>query len=94
MQIVEYANFIARLEYYASNIISQQLGSGENYEVLKKSYIIAIVDYDMLKYDEEYIHRTVEVIDNHREDVFSDYVTKIIVELPKFRKKKLILTMF
>ena len=88
MQIVEYANFIARLEYYASNIISQQLGSGEDYEEIKKSYIIAIVDYDMLKYDEEYIHRTVEVIENHREDVFSDYITKIIVELPKFRRKK------
>ena len=87
MQIRDLYNIEKRTTFYAGKKISEQLG-GENryYKDLKNVIIIAILNYSFIPY-EDYVNKTVRVLENHKEYKINNEVAYYYIELDKFRKK-------
>ena len=86
MQLNDYKNIEERTTFYASKKISEQKEIGKWYKGLKKVVIIALLDYDILPY-EEYVNKTVRVLEKHREHKINNFVEYYYIELKKFMKQ-------
>ena len=87
LQIKNKHNIEERTTFYSSKVVSRNLQRGKDYKEIKQVIMINILDYEMLGFD-EYISKTVIVLDKHREYEVLKGIKWYFIELPKFRKIK------
>lgn len=85
MQLRDNKNIEDRTTFYASKMITEQLGPKAKYQEMKKVIIISILDYTFIDLP-EYVTKTVRVAEKHREYEINNNVGYIYIELEKFRK--------
>ena len=87
MQVDDRHNIIARTVFYAAKQMTRLTSKGEEYENIKKIIMINILNYELFPF-ENYITKTVTVMDHHREYVVIDGIEWYFIELPKFRRSR------
>jgi predicted transposase/invertase (TIGR01784 family) len=85
MQVDDRHNIIARTTFYAAKQLTRLTAKGSEYKDIKKIVMINILNYELFPF-EEYISKTVNVLEKHREYVVVDGIEWYFIELPKFRK--------
>ncbi len=88
IQLKDYDNMIQRATFYSTRMISSQLLKGDDYKLIKPVIVVAILNFDVFKFD-EYITKSALVPENHREYTIDTLQTYYYIELPKFRKSKI-----
>ena len=73
---------------YAGKVIARENYLGIHYEKMKKVIMINILGYNMFDGIEDYISKTVIVLDKHRNYEVMDDLQWYFIELPKFRNQK------
>ena len=86
IQLRNFNNIEERTTFYASKKITEQLGSGTNYENLKPVIIIAILDYTFINLP-DYFTETVRVSTTNKDYEINNNVKYYYIELNKFRKQ-------
>ena len=86
IQLRNFNNIEQRTTFYASKKITEQLGTGNNYENLKPVIIIAILDYSFINLP-DYFTETIRVSSNHRDYELNNNVKYYYIELNKFRNQ-------
>ena len=87
LQMDDFKNMEIRTSFYASKIMAREVRRGTDYENIEKIIMISILGYNMFhEYKDEYIHKTVIVLDKHRNHQVIDSIEWWFIELPKFRK--------
>ena len=88
MQRAKQNYFKDRSIFYATFPVQQQAQSGSWNFCLKAVYMVGILDFvfDEDKADNEVVHHEVKLVDRSTGAVFSDKLTFIYIELPKFTK--------
>lgn len=87
MQICNHHNIENRSAFYSAKVLARETERGTDYRNIKKIYMINILDYEMLDFD-EYISESVIVLDDHRDFELIKELKWYFIELPKFRKKR------
>jgi len=87
MQIRNKHNITNRTTMYGAKVLSREVKRGTDYRDIKQIIMINILDYNILEY-EEYISKTVTVLEKHREHEIIDGIKYYFIELPKYRKQK------
>ena len=87
MQVKNEAQFIERIIYYNSRLLTSQLKQGETYSDLKKTITIAITDFKLFPDEKDYhnIYRMLNV-KSHKE--LSGVVEYHFLELLKYKESK------
>jgi predicted transposase/invertase (TIGR01784 family) len=87
MQVRNEAQFIERMIYYNSRLLTSRLKQGETYSDLKKTITIAITDFKLFPNEKDYhnIYRLLNV-KSHKE--LSGVVEYHFLELPKYKESK------
>ena len=90
MQKTRQAHYKDRSLYYATYPIQEQAITGENWNFkLNAVYSISILDFLLPeKNNSQKYYRKVKLIDTDTKDVFSNKLTFVYVELPKFKKEQ------
>lgn len=90
MQKTRQAHYKDRSLYYATYPIQEQAITGENWNFkLNSVYSISILDFLLPeKNNSQKYYRKVKLIDTDTKDVFSNKLTFVYVELPKFKKEQ------
>lgn len=86
IQVNNYGNYKERTIYYWSKIYSEQLGSSEDYNQLKDTIAINIVDFNL--FDFEKSHSTFELYERDEHIKLSDKLRIDFLELRKAKKYK------
>jgi predicted transposase/invertase (TIGR01784 family) len=84
MQIAEHGFYDKRALYYWSKVYSEQLESGYDFTILRKTIAINILDFNYLK--EEDFHNTYKIYNEKTKEEFSDLFEMHFIELTKFKK--------
>lgn len=84
MQIAEQGFYDKRALYYWSKVYSDQLESGYDFTILRKTIAINILDFNYLK--EEDFHNTYKIYNQKTKEEFSDLFEMHFIELTKFKK--------
>ena len=84
MQIAEQGFYDKRALYYWSKVYSDQIESGDNFEILRKTIGINILDFNYLK--EEDFHNVYKIYNEKTKEDFSDLFEMHFIELNKFKK--------
>lgn len=84
MQIAEQGFYDKRALYYWSKVYSDQIESGDNFELLRKTIGINILDFNYLK--EEDFHNVYKIYNEKTQGEFSDLFEIHFIELNKFNK--------
>lgn len=84
MQKEDSSSIEKRLTGYAGRIVSEQLKIGDNYEDIKETIVICILNYNFIDLP-EYHTETITVAKQNREYELSNYIKYHFIELPKFR---------
>ncbi len=87
MQVRNEPQFVERIIYYNSRLLTSQLKQGETYLDMKKTISIAITDFKLFPYEKDYhnIYRLSNV-KSHKE--LSEIVEYHFLELPKYTEVK------
>lgn len=84
MQIAEQGYYDKRALYYWSKVYSDQIESGDDFELLRKTIGISILDFNYLK--EEDFHNVYKIYNEKTKGEFSDLFEMHFIELNKFNK--------
>jgi len=84
MQLAEQGYYDKRAFYYWSKVYSDQIESGDDFEALRKTIGINILDFNYLK--EEDFHNVYKVYNEKSKEGFSDLFEMHFIELNKFKK--------
>ena len=84
MQIAEQGYYDKRALYYWSKLYSDQIESGDDFEILRKTIGINILDFNYLK--EEDFHNVYKIYNEKTKEDFSDLFEMHFIELNKFNK--------
>ena len=84
-QIKPQKSFHKRSHFYNSRIYSVLLKVGDDYEELPKTYMINILDFNLLQ-TEDY-HSTLVLCEKRSKQMIDDIMEIHYIELPKFRKE-------
>ena len=84
MQICEQIFYEKRAFYYWARVYADQMEGGYNYDKLRKTISINILDFDYL--DEEEFHNTYKVFNTKSKKELSNYFEMHFIELNKFNK--------
>jgi len=82
IQLKVSSEFKERIIYYSSKLITEQIGSGKDYDVIKKVISIVITEEELIENSKKYHHRFV-LTDTETGIVFSDLMEIHTVELGK-----------
>ncbi len=88
IQLKDNKNIIERTTKYASDIMSKQLKRGDDYKKIKQVIVITIADYIIWPEYKGYIHKSMMVLEDHRDYELNKYIRYYYIELPKFRKRE------
>ena len=84
MQVVEKDNIVERVLYYWSRLYSKGINAGQDYEILKKTIVILITDFEIGSPKEERCHTKWRIIeDKERKRVLTEKLELHIIQLPK-----------
>jgi predicted transposase/invertase (TIGR01784 family) len=86
LQICNHHDMENRTTFYSSKVLSQATERGSNYREIKQVYMINILDFELLGF-EEYVSESVIVLDKHRDYEVLKGLKWYFIELPKFRQK-------
>ena len=81
-------NIEKRSNVYAAKTLSRYFFRGEKYEDAKQVIMVDILNYKLFDF-EEYLSKTVTVLDKHRDFAVENLVDTYFIELPKFRNSKI-----
>jgi len=84
LQVEKRTNLKNRIMYYASRIIGDQLNWGDDYDKLHQVISIIICDHVLLEDEKSYINEY--GLKNGENQLFTDLLKVIIIELPKLPK--------
>ncbi|MCT4605535.1 MAG: Rpn family recombination-promoting nuclease/putative transposase [Marinisporobacter sp.] len=84
MQLAEQSFYDKRALYYWAKVYSDQIESGQDYYMLKKTIGINILDFNYL--EEEDYHNRYELCNTKTMKKFTDLLNIHFIELPKFKK--------
>ena len=84
MQLAEQSFYDKRAFYYWAKVYSDQIESGDDFEVLRKTIAINILDFNYI--DEEDFHNVYKVFNEKSKKEFSNIFEMHFVELNKFNK--------
>lgn len=84
MQVRDEGNMENRSMYYGAKTIARETQRGTDYKDIKQVILINILDYEILGFD-EYISKSVTVLENHRDYEMIKGIKWYFIELPKFR---------
>ena len=87
MRVDDKHNIVAKAVFYDTKQITRLMLEGEEYENIKKIMMINILNDELFLF-EDYISKTVTVMDHHREYVVIDAMEWCFIELPKFRRSQ------
>ena len=89
MQLADEGNIEKRILYYWAKMYSNQLEKTDDYNILKKTIAIVLIDFELEKVKglDEYITGWQIIEKKHRKEIYSEDLEIYIVEMPKFRKK-------
>jgi predicted transposase/invertase (TIGR01784 family) len=88
MQVIDYKDIENRLLYYWSKMYMQSIRVGEQYNLLKKTIIVLVSNYelDSLKKLEKTVSKWQIKESEKGKIVLTDKLEFYIIELPKFEK--------
>ena len=86
LQICNHHDMENRTTFYSAKVLSKETERGTNYREIKQVYMINILDYELLGF-EEYVSESVIVLDKHRDYEVLKGLKWYFIELPKFREK-------
>ena len=84
MQLAEQGYYDKRAFYYWAKVYSDQIESGDDFELLRKTIAINILDFNYL--DEEDFHNIYKVYNEKSKKEFSNIFEMHFIELNKFKK--------
>ncbi|NMM61709.1 Rpn family recombination-promoting nuclease/putative transposase [Clostridium sp. P21] len=84
MQLAEQGFYDKRAFYYWAKVYSDQIESGNDFELLRKTIAINILDFNYL--DEENFHNVYKVYNEKTKKEFSNIFEMHFIELNKFKK--------
>ena len=89
MQLADEGNIEKRILYYWSKMYSSQLEKSNDYNTLKKTIAIVLIDFELRKTKslEEYITGWQIIEKKHRKEIYSEDLEIYIVEITKFRRQ-------
>lgn len=85
LQMDDKHNIEKRTAFYSSKVLSRETKRGTDYKDIDQVIMINILNYELLGFD-EYISKTVIVLDEHREFEIIKGLQWYFIELPKFRR--------
>jgi len=84
MQLAEQSFYDKRAFYYWAKVYSDQIESGDDFELLRKTIAINILDFNYV--DEEDFHNVYKVYNENTKKQFSNLFEMHFIELSKFKK--------
>jgi len=84
MQLAEQSFYDKRAFYYWAKVYSDQLESGDDFETLRKTIVISILDFNYI--DEDDFHNVYKVFNTKSKKEFSNVFEMHFIELSKFNK--------
>ncbi|WP_333859907.1 Rpn family recombination-promoting nuclease/putative transposase [Clostridium sp.] len=84
MQLAEQGYYDKRAFYYWAKVYSDQIESGDDFDLLRKTIAINILDFNYL--NEENFHNVYKVYNESSRKEFSDIFQMHFIELNKFKK--------
>lgn len=84
MQLAEQSFYDKRAFYYWAKVYSDQIESGDDFELLRKTIAINILDFNYV--DEEDFHNVYKVYNENTKKEFSNLFEMHFIELNKFKK--------
>lgn len=84
MQLAEQSFYDKRAFYYWAKVYSDQIESGDDFEILRKTIAINILDFDYI--DEDDFHNIYRVYNEKSKKEFSNIFQMHFIELNKFKK--------
>lgn len=88
LQITNKANIVERILYYWSRLYSKSIKSGEDYEALSKTIIIAILDFELEKPKGLDYYTKWQIMEVNKKIVLTEKLELYIIELPKIKGKE------
>ncbi len=85
MQLAEQGYYDKRAFYYWAKVYSDQIESGDDFDLLRKTIAINILDFDYL--DEKDFHNVYKVYNEKSKREFSNLFQMHFIELNKFQKE-------
>lgn len=85
IQVAAFEYWIERSLYYLCKMYAEQIGKGEEYDVLKKCIHIGILDFTIFNEVEEFAS-CFRLWEDHRREKYSDKLELHVLELPKLSK--------
>ena len=85
LQMENEHNIEKRTAYYSSKVLARETKRGTDYKDIDQVIMINILNYELLGFD-EYISKTVIVLDEHRDFEVIKNLQWYFIELPKYRK--------
>lgn len=82
IQVAPLPQFRERIIFYDAKMITEQIGDGEDYDVIKRVISVVITDYPLITESEKYHHRFV-LYDPDNKVMFSNALSIHTLELPK-----------
>jgi predicted transposase/invertase (TIGR01784 family) len=86
LQICNHHDMENRTTFYSAKVLSKETERGSDYREIKQVYMINILDFELLGF-EEYVSESVIVLDKHRDYEVLKGLKWYFIELPKFREK-------
>lgn len=92
IQLVWFHSFAKRVVYYGSKLVNESLDEGEDYEQMKRSIVLSILDFTMFKQNDKIQNcfRFKEVEDNFE---LTDIIELVFLEMGKMQNDKPITAM-
>jgi len=87
VQVLSVPEMRSRITYYLSNMITEQLASGDSYYNLKRAICIVIVDFPLIEETDKY-HSVFEMLEKDEHFPFNDLMEINILDLTRIPKDK------
>lgn len=82
IQLAELKIWADRALFYISKMYTEQIESGDHYDVLKKCVSISILDFELFQDEKEY-YSCFHIREDTRNTIFTDKMEFHVIELPK-----------
>ena len=86
IQMINLHNFIERSLYYWSGNYYNDLKAGENYQKVKRTIAINILDYEL--FEEGPYHEIARLKRDYQNKILTEKIEMHFIQIPKFRKEK------
>ncbi|MDR2088604.1 MAG: Rpn family recombination-promoting nuclease/putative transposase [Clostridiales Family XIII bacterium] len=86
IQVCPSREFKARVAFYVSKMVTEQIGSGDAYDIVKQAIGIVITDFELIEGRAKYRHRFT-LYDKSDDTEFTDLLQIHTLELPKLPKE-------